>query len=176
VVRRAVPKDARARRSAAIAAHVTAMPEWSQARCVAAYVAMRGEVDPKPIVTAAHAGGKTVALPRIDWGEEAMTFHVFVTGDALEESGMGFDQPPASSPSVELADMELVIVPAVAVDERGYRIGWGRGFYDRMLPVLPNATSIALVFDFQLLMEVPDTAGDVPVDVVASDRGILRIR
>jgi 5-formyltetrahydrofolate cyclo-ligase len=67
-------------------------------------------------------------------------------------------------------------VPALAVDARGFRIGYGRGFYDRLLPTLPNALTVAIVYDFQLVAEVPEEPFDVPVHVVATDARVLRVR
>jgi 5-formyltetrahydrofolate cyclo-ligase len=86
---------------------------------------------------------------------------------------MGFLQPPAGSPRVPELDVGIVLVPALAVDERGHRIGWGKGFYDRLLPLVPDAVRIALVFDFQLVAEVPDTPGDERVDYVVTDSRVI---
>jgi 5-formyltetrahydrofolate cyclo-ligase len=171
-VRRALPREARERRSSAIAEHVIAHAAFERAKVVAAYVAMRGEVDPAPIVRAARAAGKSVVLPRVDWEAERLTLHAHPDGASLEESGMGFWQPAADAPVVDAASVDLVLVPSVAVDERGMRIGMGKAFYDRLLPTLPNATSLALAFDFQLLAEVPSTPGDVKVALVATDTGV----
>jgi len=171
-IRRAVPGEARAARSRKIAAHVIAHEAFVNADVITAYVQMRGEVDPTPIVEAARAAGKTVALPRIDWGEESMRFFAWDAEAELEESGMGFLQPAADAVAIADADVNLVLTPALAIDLRGHRIGFGKGFYDEFLRRLPNATSIALIFDFQRLAEVPDTPGDVPVDFWAWDEGI----
>src|SRR5690606_32391242 len=126
-VRRAVPADARARRSARIAAHVRGLEDWPGAKVVAGYVAMRGEVDPAELLDEVRGAGGTVALPRFDWDTETLELRRVDDGVPLEESGMGFLQPPASAPRVDEADVDLVLVPALAADERGYRIGWGKG-------------------------------------------------
>ncbi len=171
-IRRAVPADARRARSERIAEHVIAHEAFASAKVLTAYVAMRGEVDPAPIVAAARRAGKTVALPRIDWEDETMRFYVWEEGAELEESGFGFLQPPESATPIDDDDVDLVLTPALAIDMRGQRIGFGKGFYDQFLGRLKNATSIALIFDFQRLAEVPDTPGDVPVDFWAWDDGV----
>ena len=61
----------------------------------------------------------------------------------------------------------------MAVDPRGYRIGYGGGYYDRLLPQLDNARSCALAFDFQLIVEVPELPIDVPVDIVVTDERVI---
>jgi 5-formyltetrahydrofolate cyclo-ligase len=171
-IRRAIPAEAGAARSRKIAKHVIAHDAFVRANVLTAYVPMRGEVDPGPIVAAARSAGKTVALPRLDWEEESMRFFVWEEGAELEESGFGFLQPSADARPVDDDDVDLVLTPALAIDMRGHRIGFGKGYYDQFLTRLKNATSIALIFDFQRLAEVPDTPGDVPVDFWAWDEGI----
>jgi 5-formyltetrahydrofolate cyclo-ligase len=172
-VRRALPASARAERSERIAAHVVALDPWRTAHTIAAYVAMGGEADPAPLVQAALRDGKRVVLPRVEPAAPDMTWHVLERDAPLEPSGMGFEQPRADAECIEPAGVDVVIVPAVAADERGHRIGMGRGYYDRALTSMTNATRIAIVYDFQLLAEVPDTPGDLPVHYVVSDRGAL---
>ncbi len=172
-VRRTVPADARARRSARIAEHVRGLGGWTRARVVAGYVAMRGEVDPAALLDEVRGSGRMVVLPRVDVDAQTLELRRVDDGVSLEESAMGFLQPPASAPRVDEGEVDLVLVPALAADERGYRIGWGKGFYDRLLPLMPRATRVALVFDFQLVAEVPETPGDEPVDVVVTDTRVV---
>ena len=88
---------------------------------------------------------------------------------ALEERGYGFAEPPENA--AEIANEGLsVIVPALAVDETGQRIGYGKGFYDRLLArIAPPANSLAVAYDFQIVAEVPATEHDRRVDVVMTD-------
>lgn len=172
-VRAALPKEARVTRSNAIAALVTALPEFERAKVVAAYLAMQGEVDPAPIVSIARARGKRIALPRVDREGGRLVLHAYDDATALAESGMGYLEPRPDAVVTANEEIDLVIVPALAVDERGYRIGWGKGYYDRLLPKLENAVSVAVIYDFQLLAEVPETPGDVPVDLIAHDGGMI---
>lgn len=174
-VRRAIPREARAARSARIVERVTRLDAWASARVIASYAAMRGEVDLGELLEQAHASGRTVALPRVDWSEESMRMHRAEAGAELEESGMGFDQPSAACPLVDDAEVDLVLMPALAADERGYRIGWGRGFYDRLLPLMGRATRVAVIFDFQLIAEVPNTPGDELVDYLVTDERTLHV-
>jgi len=172
-IRRALPTEARHARSAKIAARVTVLEPWSRATTVALYVAMRGEADPAPLAVAARENGKRVVLPRLEPGAE-LTWHLAEEGASLEESGMGFEQPATDAPAVHADAIDLVIVPAMAADDRGHRIGWGGGYYDRALPRMTHATRVAIVYDFQMLAEVPNTPNDVPVHYVVTDRGVRR--
>jgi 5-formyltetrahydrofolate cyclo-ligase len=173
-LRNAIPNEARLKRSHAIAERVRALDAWATARVIAGYVAMRGEADPAELLAEARSRGREVALPRVDFESETLTLHLSVDGE-LEESGMGFLQPPKESPQIAEHTVDLVLVPALASDERGYRIGWGKGFYDRLLPTMPRAMRVALLFDFQLVAEVPSTPGDERVDCVVTDTRTLAV-
>lgn len=174
-VRTAVPAQARQARSSRIADRVRHLEAWSAARMVAGYVAMRGEADPAALLEEARAAGRAVVLPRVDWESETMHMHRVDTTTDLEESGMGFLQPRAEAPRVDAGEIELVLVPALAADDRGYRIGWGKGFYDRLLPLMRRASRVCLVFDFQLVAEVPNTPGDERVDHLVTDERTLHV-
>ncbi|MEM9190953.1 MAG: 5-formyltetrahydrofolate cyclo-ligase [Myxococcota bacterium] len=170
-VRGAVPRESRQARSAKLCAHLTASDAWQNATLVAGYVAMGSEADPAKALAERQAAGQSYALPAMDWDADEVIFRE-ADGSPLEESGLGFLQPPESAPQVAFGQIDLVLVPALAIDDRGFRLGWGKGYYDRLLPRLPNALAIALVFDFQLLAELPHTSADVPVPTTVTDAGV----
>lgn len=169
-----MPHEARLTRSAAITERVLALPEWQDARTVLAFVSMRTEVQTEALVEAARAAGKRVAAPVMAASFDALDVREWRAEDELEESGMMFRQPPAEAPDVAREEIDLVLVPALAVDGRGHRIGYGKGFYDRLLPRLPRARRVAVLFEFELVAEVPERPGDEPVDVVVTDAAVLR--
>lgn len=166
-LRAQLPAAARAARSAALCARVGTLAAWQGARTVAGFVALRGEVDVASLLAAARADGKRVVLPRVGEGD-ALTFHL---GEALVASAFGVLEPAADAPT---ATPDLVLVPGLAFDERGHRLGYGAGYYDRFLGALHPAT-IGVCFDFQLVPELPDTPGDVAVDRVATDARVLEL-
>lgn len=172
-VRRAMPHEGRIARSELITQKVIALPEWERARTVLAFVSMRSEVQTASLVARARAAHKRVAAPRMspDYGD--LVVHEWREDDELEESGMMFLQPPEDAPPIDDSEIDLVIVPALAADERGHRIGYGKGFYDRLLPRLGRATRVCVIFDFELVAEVPARAGDEPVDVVVTDARVI---
>lgn len=173
-VRRAMPHEGRLARSEAITAKVIALPEWERARTVLAFVSMRSEVQTDGLVASARASGKRVAAPRLAPDRVSLELREWREGDELEESGMMFLQPPEDAAPVDDDAIDLVLVPALAADERGHRIGYGKGFYDRLLPRLSRACRVCVIFDFELVQEVPERAGDEPVDVVVTDLRVLR--
>ncbi|NOY92549.1 MAG: 5-formyltetrahydrofolate cyclo-ligase [Deltaproteobacteria bacterium] len=175
-IRGALPAEARARRSSAIVARVRELDIWSKARNVAAFVSIRGEADPGALVDEILASGKRLALPRVDMEAGVVRMHELREGMELVEHGrFRIPEPPADAPLMPSEELDLVLVPALGLDPRGHRIGWGRGFYDQLLPSMPNATRVAIAYDFQLLAEIPFSERDVQMDFVVTDRRTLEM-
>src|SRR6185369_13454200 len=108
------------------------------------------------------------AYPAIDPDTRVMTFRFVADPAAMEERGLGFREPAADAPEAEALD--VIVVPALQIDARGHRLGYGAGFYDRTLPrFAPPARTIGVAFGFQLVPEVPITEGDVAVDLIVTD-------
>lgn len=174
-LRRVLPPSARAERSARIAAKVASLEEWARARTVLLYASMHTEVDTSTIEERARIEGKSVACPRIADDGSDLEIRVWEEGVRPFEQGRLAPEPPPDAPEYPSVDVDLVIVPALALDERGARIGYGKGFYDRLLARIPWADRVGVVFDFQLISEVPETAGDQRVDVVVTDARWFRV-
>lgn len=171
-IRAAHPAEVRAARSAAATERIQALPEWAAAERIAGYVPIRAELDPGPALDAAREAGKIVVLPRVDFEAQRVVLHRW-EGEPLEAGAFGIPEPSPEAPTLDGVD--LVLVPALAVDEAGHRIGWGKGFYDKLLVAEgAGAVRVATVFDFQLLAECPAMPHDVPVDLVVTDKRTLR--
>lgn len=173
-LRNSIPREAIAARSARIAARLEALPAFAAARTVALFwpIEGRNEVDLRPLDARLRAQGKRVAYPSIDPETRVMTFRFVDDPAALVERGMGFQEPDAAAP--EALHLDVIVVPALQVDARGYRIGYGAGFYDRTLPrFAPPAVAAGVAFDFQLIAEVPATEHDVPLALVVTDARVL---
>jgi 5-formyltetrahydrofolate cyclo-ligase len=93
--------------------------------------------------------------------------------DPLRKSAMGVMEPLPSAERLLPSSATLVVVPALAIDARGFRIGYGKGFYDRFLAAHSEVMSIGVAYDFQLISESPVTTGDVPVSTVVTDTRTL---
>ncbi|GAB5550289.1 MAG: 5-formyltetrahydrofolate cyclo-ligase [Sandaracinaceae bacterium] len=174
--RRALPREANEKRSRAICERIMALPEWERARTVLAFVSMPREVQTRVAVEAAWTAGKQIATTRLSRSDPgALELCEWTRDTPLEESGMMFLQPPRESPLVADDAIDLVLVPALAVDARGHRIGFGKGFYDRLLPRLTNAFRVAVAFDFEQIAEVPNVETDAPVHAIVTDEKVLRV-
>jgi 5-formyltetrahydrofolate cyclo-ligase len=165
----------RARRCAAIHARLLAMPEWSAARVVHCYLSMRSEVDTHPLIDAALAQGKRVVVPIVvpKAPELSHAWLESLGGDALVPGSFGTFNPRDARPAAP-GDWDLTIVPLLAFDRRGYRLGYGKGFYDRLLSAAP-ATSIGIAFADQEVALLPDEPHDMRLHWIVTEREAIRI-
>lgn len=173
-LRRTLASETRARFAAAMCARLIADEAFQRARVVLGYSALRFEIDPRPALERAWELGKTVALPRILGDSRSLALHEYRPGDTLEEGGFVVKEPLPSAPRIAPHEVELVLVPGLAFDARGHRLGFGQGYYDRLLPELTNARRVGLAFELSLLVEVPNAAHDAPVDLVVTEKRTLR--
>jgi 5-formyltetrahydrofolate cyclo-ligase len=170
-VRATMPLEACAKRSGRIVARLEAHPVVQAARSFALFwpIVERHEIDLRPLDASLRARGAKVAYPAIDPETRAMTFR-FTPVEGLEERGFGFSEPAPSAVEANPGDLDVIVVPAIAIDPTGHRIGYGAGFYDRTIArYAPPAVTIGVAFDFQLVAEVPFTEHDVRLAHVVTD-------
>ena len=153
---------------------VCALPEFAAARSIGAYLSIAGEVCVDRAMAAAWAGGKAVYVPafRRDTGVYGWTRLTAAT--ELVRGRLGVREP-AKPEWARGEDVDLMLVPAVALDAEGRRLGRGGGYYDRLLAdEVRGRISAGVVFDFQVVDAVPVTAGDRPVDMVVTETHVMR--
>ena len=147
---------------------------FQDASIVMLYMPMANEVDLTPVAIRCFQAGKTVCVPRVDWRRkdmDAVEVHSFDDHIMeLDEHGLRTPREGAPMPS-NLID--LVVVPGLAFDAHGHRLGRGGGYYDRFLSKLRrSATSIGLAFEAQMIDQVPINQDDVSVNIVVTDRRV----
>jgi len=138
---------------------------------VSAYVAIGDEADPAPLLEALRARGHAIALPRVTGRGKPLDFHRHDVGKALVPGGFGLSEPARDWPQVE---PDVLIVPLLAFDALGYRIGYGAGFYDRTLAKLRAARHVLAVgfaFAGQEFETVPHDGNDQRLDWVVTENG-----
>lgn len=172
-LRRTPRAEARAASAAAMSALVVAHPAFAAAQTILAYAALRFEIDPTAVVEEATRRGKTVVLTRMQPATRALFLHVYRPGDELVESGFVVREPLPDAPEVAPSEVDLVLVPGLAFDARGHRLGYGQGYYDRLLPRLSRARRMGLAYELSLLAEVPNAPHDEPVDYIVTERRVL---
>lgn len=173
-LRAALPEAERWAIDGAIAASVQRLPQFAAADAVFTYLSFGAEVDTRGLIGAALEAGKTVALPRVVPGTRSMDWYAIDSLNGLEHSPLGMEEPPADpTRAVRAVDFAcpVALVPGLAFDGAGYRLGYGGGFYDGFLPAFPG-TAVGLCRAAQL---VDRLAGwephDVPVSLVVTERG-----
>lgn len=174
--RAALPESERRARSDAASARFWQALESRPLRpgsVIGGYVAARGEIDPASVLAAAAAAGVMVALPRVDSEGSRLRFHRADAG-ALVPGRFGLLEPASDAPEVGIDHLDLVVVPGLAFDGHGGRLGFGGGFYDRTFGSLGRATLVGFAYDFQIVPRCPTGAGDVPVDAIVTDLRVLR--
>lgn len=162
--------------SAKVQQNLASLPEFGAAKIIASYVAKRDEVQTAGILRQALAAGKKVIVPRSDLSSVSLRFHEIHALDELRPGTFGIPEPSAGSPVVPLGESDIILVPLVAWDLRGHRVGYGKGYFDRGLKSRGNALCVGLAFEIQVQDSVPSTPTDVPMDVIATDMRILRFR
>ena len=176
--RQALEPEERRKRALAAATHLLASHPWKKARTVALYVAVRGEMDTGPLLQAAWQGGKLVLLPLCSamGGAAEMRFIPCEGIETLAPGAFGIPEPPcpAGTPPMD-AEPDLVVVPGVAFDKNGTRLGHGGGFYDRYFarPETTGALRIGYAYDFQVVDSLARDPWDLPVDVICTEQGLL---
>lgn len=169
----------RPRRSRAIVERILNLPEYEAASLVSAFVGVGTEVDTLPFIETALARGKRVAVPWVD-GRVLHLFDLARAGD-LAPAPFGLLEPPPdlradTSREVTPAEVDLFVVPGVAFDLDGGRLGHGRGYYDGMLArARAGVPFVAAAFDCQLVGRVPMSPRDVSVNMIATELALHRV-
>lgn len=149
--------------------------EYRAARRVGAYLPMRGEVD----VSALFADDKRFAVPRTAAGStRGLTFHL-LAGATIERRAWGLREPAANAPMIEVSELDLLLIPGLLFDRAGYRLGFGKGYYDRALIRLEGAARRPALFGVSLarlvVAALPVEAHDVPLTHLVTEEGVTVI-
>ncbi len=135
---------------------------------VAGYWPVRDEADPRALMAALAARGVILALPRIAAKGAALSFHRWREGDALIDNHHGIAEPSADC---EIVVPDIVLVPLLAFDTFGHRLGYGGGYYDRTLAAL-GARSIGIAYAGQEVDTLSRESHDHPLDAVLTENGL----
>ncbi len=172
-LRQALPHTARKARSETACQRLSALNSYQHANSIALYMAFNAELELGMLLETCLQGPQTLYLPRLDPSTHTISLHAVPSLQALIPSRFGILEPPATSPTIAPQALEVIVIPALAADPRGYRIGYGQGHYDRLLPQMPQALKICVLYDFQLIAEVPNEPHDQRVDVVVTDQRMV---
>jgi 5-formyltetrahydrofolate cyclo-ligase len=169
-IRDLIPSEERKIKTQEISERFFSLKEYCNAKNILIYYPFRSEIDTTVIVRKALAEGKRVILPRVS-GKELQLFYVKNIEKDLEPGAYGIMEPDRGSCApARYTDPDLAVVPGVGFDRQKNRLGYGGGFYDRLLPKLSkNVKKIALCFQLQITDLLPSSAYDIKVDKVISE-------
>lgn len=167
--------------SAQIATSLIQHAVWQGAQHIACYLAYKAEVDTKPIIQAAWRQNKQIYLPSLAESitDYTMEFSQYWASTALEKNRYGILQPAykAVNNRISVKNLDIILIPLVAYDKLGNRLGMGEGFYDRALNFKQTAgiiqpLIIGLAYNFQQVERVPTETWDVKLDGVVTENGV----
>lgn len=176
--RQSLPAAERDARNQHLRDRLQARPELQAARTILAYWSVRGEPDPTPLVASDWGKSKSWGFPRCVGRD--LIWHAWQWGDPLQSGAFGIPEPQPSAPLLNPCEADVVLVPAVACDRRGYRLGYGGGFYDREMARWQNhgppggagdrPLAVGIVFDFTCVPLLPKDPWDRRLSAVCTDR------
>lgn len=185
-VRDGISPERHAELSAAICRGILSLPEYAACDTLLGYCPVDSEWDIRPVLHDAAVSGRRVVLPRCDRASHTMTFHLVTSEEDIESGEYGIPAPREcctpfagvacdSSVSADAGGAALCLVPALALDGSGRRIGYGGGYYDRFLPSFAGTAAVPIAADFTDIA-LPTEEHDFAVSLAVTERGVVRFR
>jgi 5-formyltetrahydrofolate cyclo-ligase len=171
--RRVLSEDEVVALGTAIQERLLGLEQFRTARLVHCYVGVKfNEVRTEQILRETLRSGRRLAVPRVE-GDQ-LAHHQIASLDELRTVAFGLLEPDPSAPKVDPKEIDLVVVPGLAFDLAGNRLGFGKGYYDRFLSGVA-ATKAALLYDCQIVESVPAGPRDVPVDLLVTEQATRKV-
>ena len=174
--REALISEERARLSQRI---VNSALHWIQSEgfdAVMLYLSMRSEVETTDLLEGLLNSGKQICAPVINTEQVKLTpRRIQNPNTELVRHRYGMLEPKDACPIFPTEHLQLIVVPGIAFDRKGYRLGYGKGFYDRFLTKCPHAVSIGLAYQIQVVEDTFPQAWDVPVQHIFTETGRMEI-
>lgn len=153
------------------------LPAYKKAKTVFTYLAYKNELNTNALIQNAWQQGKTIVVPICQKKDKTLLLSRLNSFNDLVVGNYNIFEPKQTHiDPISTDELDLVILPGLAFDLEGNRLGYGGGFIDRFLPTLaPTCTKIALAYDFQILPIIPTQEHDIPVDIIVTDKDIYPV-
>lgn len=172
--RKSVSLKEQQRASRDIASRLVKLSDFKKAKVVAVYLSFGSEVLTDTLIKKAWSQNKSILIPDTHRGFRQAFFAEYLPGDRLKKTYFGaYELDGHNTPFVN-KKIDLVLVPGLAFDRKGYRLGYGGGVYDRYIDQTPHARHIGLFFSFQALSQIPRCQHDHALDLVITEKQIYR--
>lgn len=170
--RKTLSPDSYAKKSAAIREKLENLDEFKKAKKIMAYVSTSEEVDTHDLIKDCFKKGMTVYIPKVDRNE--LKIIPVRSWEVLEPGTFSILEPMFNEETEEAnpEELDIILVPGIAFDQHGHRLGHGRGFYDRTLKKT-NAFKVGLAFSEQIVDKIPNEEHDVPLDLIITDSSLI---
>ena len=168
--RKAIPANSHAEKSAAIRQKLEALPEFAEAQSILMYISKSDEVATHQLTKDCIEAGKKVYVPKVQ--DDSLIICPIVGWEQLKPGSFGLLEPCETLDPANPEEVDIILVPGIAFDGRGHRIGYGRGFYDSLLK-FTRGSKVGLAFSEQIIDEIPDEEHDVALDMVITDTDII---
>ncbi|NEP83549.1 MAG: 5-formyltetrahydrofolate cyclo-ligase [Okeania sp. SIO3C4] len=159
--------------------HLQNFSLFQKAKTVLAYFSFRQEVDLSLLFT---NNRENSTVSNKNWGfprcvKKTLSWHIWQPENSLQKGTYGILEPESNAPLLHSSEVDLILIPAVACDINGYRLGYGGGFYDRMLSSEEWASkpTIGIVFEFAYLQQLPIDPWDRPLSAVCTENGVISV-
>jgi len=158
----------------AVIARLKGLYEFKSAKTLLLYASFRSEVDTHKLIKESLEAQKRVLLPRVNYSLKKLEIREIESLNDIEKGHWGIPEPKRATPLRDLNEADLIIVPGVCFDRKGGRIGYGAGYYDKLLKGLNKSIPvIAIAYDEQVVEEIPLEAHDRRVDMIITDREVI---
>jgi 5-formyltetrahydrofolate cyclo-ligase len=169
--RRGLSFDEREKADSVLFSRVVSLKEFTDAETILCYYPVKNEINVLPIALYALSCGKRVAFPISDKKNHTLSFHIVNAVDDMVMGAYSIPEPSENAAPAENNDKCLCLVPGLVYDKKGYRVGYGKGFYDRFLADCNyKGISVGRCYTDFLIEEIPKDKNDIPVDILISDK------
>jgi 5-formyltetrahydrofolate cyclo-ligase len=170
-----IPPEVKRAKNRMLRERLLSLDEFRNAGIVFFFASFRTEVDTSEMIKSSLMSGKRVLLPRVDKDRHELLLYEIRDFRELTPGYLGIPEPPVSEKQMNINDADIVIIPGAGFDASGNRIGYGGGYYDRLLSGLQKGIPvIAPAYEEQIVDSIPSEPHDIKVQMIVTDRRLIR--